>query len=209
VTRKTFYAIFAAGIALLCLAAWPFAKAHLQAVAVLRSVAAQPVPWIARDLTVPVTTEEFSFPIESASGHEQVRARLYIPQNKSHAPAMVIFHGVHYLGIDEPRLMSFASAMAGCGIRVLTPELPGIKDYHVSQDSVEMIGESVRWFAAQTGGPVGVMGLSFCGDRPALSCGLQVRRRGGLAGLDAARGRVLPDGPRRTSRWLGGGAAAA
>jgi acetyl esterase/lipase len=163
VTRKIFYAIFAAGIALLCLAAWPFAKTHLQAVAVLRSVAEQPVPWIARDLTVPVTTEEFSFPIDTASGHEQVRARLYIPQNKSHAPAMLIFHGVHHLGIDEPRLMSFASAMAGCGIRVLTPELPGIKDYHVSQDSVEMIGESVRWFAAQTGGPVGVMGLSFSG----------------------------------------------
>ena len=53
--------------------------------------------------------------------------------------------------------------MASCGIRVLTPELPGIKDYHVSQDSVEAIGESVKWFAAQTGGPVGVMGLSFSG----------------------------------------------
>ena len=65
---------------------------------------------------------------------------------------MVIFHGVHHLGIEEPRLMGFATAMAGCGIRVLTPELPGIKDYRVSQDSVEMIGESVRWFAAQTAG---------------------------------------------------------
>ncbi len=25
-------------------------------------------------------------------------------------------------------------AMASCGLRVLTPELPGIKDYHVSRD---------------------------------------------------------------------------
>jgi pimeloyl-ACP methyl ester carboxylesterase len=76
---------------------------------------------------------------------------------------MVIFHGVHHLGIDEPRMMGFAAAMAGCGIRVLTPELPGIKDYHVSQDSVETIGESVKWFAGQTRGAVGVMGLSFAG----------------------------------------------
>jgi len=76
---------------------------------------------------------------------------------------MVIFHGVHHLGIDEPRLMGFAAAMASCGFRVLTPELPGIKDYHVSQDSEEAIGKSVKWFAAQTGGPVGVMGLSFAG----------------------------------------------
>jgi acetyl esterase/lipase len=153
----------AAGIALLCLAAWPFASAHLQAVAVLRTVAGQPVPWVARELTVPVTTEDFSFPIVTANGQEQVRARVYIPQNRPHAPVMVIFHGVHHLGIDEPRLVGFASAMAGCGVRVLTPELPGIKDYHVSEDSVAAIGESVRWFAAQTGGPVGVMGLSFSG----------------------------------------------
>jgi acetyl esterase/lipase len=155
--------ILAAGIVLLCLAAWPFASAHLQAVAVLREVAGQPVPWVARELTVPVTTEDLSFPIETASGQEQVRARVYTPRNMPHAPAMVIFHGVHHLGIDEPRLMGFASAMAGCGIRVLTPELPGIKDYHVSQDSVATIGESVKWFATQTGGPVGVMGLSFSG----------------------------------------------
>jgi acetyl esterase/lipase len=121
------------------------------------------VPWIVRDLTVPVTTEDLSFPIETANGQQQVRARVYIPQNRPHAPAMVIFHGVHHLGIDEPRLVGFASAMAGCGIRVLTPELPGIKDYHVSEDSVAAIGESVKWFAAQTGGPVGVMGLSFSG----------------------------------------------
>jgi acetyl esterase/lipase len=153
----------AVGVVVLCLAFWPFAKAHLQAVAVLREVAGQPVPWATHNLMVPVTTEDLSFPIETANGQEQVRARVYIPQNRPHAPAMVIFHGVHHLGIDEPRLVGFASAMAGCGIRVLTPELPGIKDYHVSQDSVAAIGESVRWFAAQTGGPVGVMGLSFSG----------------------------------------------
>jgi acetyl esterase/lipase len=184
-------------------------------VAVLREVAGQPVPWVARELTVPVTTEDIGFPIETASGQEQVRARVYIPQNRPHAPAMVLFHGVHHLGIDEPRLVGFAAAMAGCGIRVLTPELPGIKDYHVSEDSVATIGESVKWFAAQTGGPVGVMGLSFSGGLalggppPAVSSSLQVYRRGGIAGLDAARGGLLPDRARRASRRLGGDAAAA
>jgi pimeloyl-ACP methyl ester carboxylesterase len=160
--RKTFYAIFAA-VVVLCGLAWPSAKAHLQVVVVLRQVAGQPVPWIARDLTAAVTTQEFSFPIETAIGPQQLRARLYTPQGRPNAPAMVILHGVHYQGIDEPRLMGFATAMASCGIRVLTPELPGIMDYHVSQVSVEEIGESVKWFAAQTGGPVSVMGLSFSG----------------------------------------------
>lgn len=161
--RKKLVVCLFAGMLVLCLAVTPFAKAHLQAVAVLREVAGQPVPWVAHDLTVPVTTKDFSLPIEAAGRPEQVRARLYTPLNKPNAPAMVIFHGVHHLGIDEPRLTGFATAMASCGIRVLTPELPGIKDYHVSQDSVATIGESVKWFAGQTGGPVGVMGLSFSG----------------------------------------------
>jgi dienelactone hydrolase len=150
-------------IVVLCAAAWPFAKSHLQAVAVMREVSGQPVPWVARAVTVAVTTENLSFPIESPTGHGLVRARLYLPDGKPNAPAMVIFHGVHHLGIDEPRLMGFAAAMASCGIRVLTPELPGIKDYHVSEDSVQTIAESVKWYAGETGGPVGVMGLSFAG----------------------------------------------
>ena len=146
-----------------CVAAWPFARAHLQAIAVLQKVAGQPVPWIARGVTVPVTTQDFSFAVEAPAGTQTVRARLYLPQGRPDAPAMVIFHGVHHLGIDEPRLMAFATAMASCGMRVLTPELPGIKDYHVSEDSVRTIGESAKWYAARTGGPVGVMGLSFSG----------------------------------------------
>ena len=144
-----------------CVLTWPTAKAHLQAVAVLREVTGQRVPWMARKLTAPVTTEDLTIPMEA--GQPPVRARLYLPQGTPDAPAMVIFHGVHHLGIDEPRLMGFARAMASCGIRVLTPELPGIKDYHVSQDSVRTIGESAKWYAGQTGGPVGVMGLSFSG----------------------------------------------
>jgi pimeloyl-ACP methyl ester carboxylesterase len=169
--RKMLFAVLAVGF--LCAVAWSSAKAHLQSVAVLREVAGQPVPMLARSMTVPVTTEEISLPIQTASGPQQIRARIYTPKNwtakdwtpqgRADAPAMVIFHGVHHLGIDEPRLTGFASALASCGIRVLTPELPGIKDYHVSQDSVTAIGESVRWFATQTGAPVGVMGLSFAG----------------------------------------------
>jgi pimeloyl-ACP methyl ester carboxylesterase len=138
-------------------------RAHVQAVAILREVGGQPVPWIARQVTVPVTTEDLSFAVGTATGPQTVRARLYLPQGKPNAPALVVFHGVHHLGIDEPRLMGFARAMASCGIRVLTPELPGIKDYHVGEESVRTIGESARWFAGQAGGPVGVMGLSFAG----------------------------------------------
>ena len=80
---------------------------------------------------------------------------------------MVVLHGVHHLGMDEPRLIAFAAGIASCGLRVLTPELPGIKDYQVSADSIRTIGDSAAWMAVQNPNgerrPVGVMGLSFSG----------------------------------------------
>jgi pimeloyl-ACP methyl ester carboxylesterase len=148
------------GIFVLALSAWPFAKDHLEAVSVLQQVSGKPVPsLIAHIVSHPIHTQDLNLNVESG----QVRARLYLPDNLPNAPALVVFHGVHYLGIDEPRLMSFAAAMASCGMRVLTPELPDIKDYHVDSTSTKTIGESVHWFAQRTGGPVGVMGLSFAG----------------------------------------------
>jgi acetyl esterase/lipase len=158
--RRIFYSLLLAGILVLAFAAWPFAKDHLEAVSVLQQVSGKPVPpLIARIVSHPIHTQDFTINVESGP----VRARLYLPSDLPNAPALVVFHGVHYLGIDEPRLMSFASAMASCGIRVLTPELPDIKDYHVDSTSTKTIGESAHWFAQRTGGPVGVMGLSFSG----------------------------------------------
>jgi pimeloyl-ACP methyl ester carboxylesterase len=141
-------------------AAWPFTKAHLQAVAVLRLVGGQPVPGIISKLLMePVSKKDVQF----ASADGVVKGRLYLPERHPDAPGLVVLHGVHHLGIDEPRLVGFATAIAGCGLRVLTPELQGIKDYHVDLDSVRVIGESAKWFAGQTDGPVGVLGLSFSG----------------------------------------------
>ena len=150
-------------IAACCAFEWPAVKAHLQAVCVLDSVSGQKAPWFARAVTTQVATEDLTFAIETPAGARVVRARMYEPQGGANAPAMVLLHGVHHLGIDEPRLMGFARAMAACGIRVLTPELPGIKDYHVDEDSVATIGQSVKWMAKRNGAPVGVMGLSFAG----------------------------------------------
>ncbi len=127
---------------------------------VLRLVAGQPVPWlVAKTVAQPVTTEEIQISGETGT----IRARLYRPAKSHDAPGLVVLHGVHHLGMDEPRLMGFAAAMASCGLQVLTPELPGIRDYHIDQSSVRVIGESTKWFAQKTGGPVGVMGLSFSG----------------------------------------------
>ena len=166
--RVVFNSLFGAGIVVFTLAGWPFVRAHLQAVAILQQVSGKPVPALARDIGArPIRTQDLT--LQVASG--KVRARLYLPVDKPNAPAMIVLHGVHHLGIDEPRLEAFASAMAGCGIRVLTPELPDIMDYHADAASIITIGQSTQWFAKQTGGPVGVMGLSFSGGLALIAAG--------------------------------------
>ena len=147
--------------------AWPAMRAHLQAIAVLDLVGNKPVPaplhWL---VSGRVTTTDITLPLASGP----VRARLYTPAGKPNAPAFIVLHGVHHLGMDEPRLIAFAASMASCGLRVLTPELPAIKDYHVGPASIDSIGDSAAWLAHENGDrPVGVMGLSFSGSLALLA----------------------------------------
>src|SRR5512142_1289126 len=93
-----------------------------------------------------------------------VRARLYVPVGVQRAPGLVIVHGVHHLGIEEPRLVAFARAMSSSGMVVLTPEVASLADYTVDPAAIDLIGESARQLAERLGTPrVGVMGLSFAG----------------------------------------------
>lgn len=98
-----------------------------------------------------------------------VRARLYIPRGVAHPPGMVIVHGVHHLGIDEPRLIKFARAVSASGIRVLTPELPALADYQIDDRSIPVIGEAARSLSTEMGRRVGLLGLSFAGGLSLLT----------------------------------------
>ncbi len=104
---------------------------------------------------------ESSMEIRTSGG--PIRARLYTPQGIANAPGMLVVHGVHHLGIDEPRLVAFARALASSGIQVLTPELPALADYHVDPHSIDLIGASARDFAQTLGHKVGILGISFGG----------------------------------------------
>ncbi len=166
----------AAAAIVLAFAGWPEVRVHLQSAAVLDIVADKPVPkWLRRFVNEPIQVRDLELPLASGA----VRARLYTPLWPKNAPAIVVLHGVHHLGIDEPRLVNFATAMAACGIEVLTPELPDIKDYQVGANSIATIGESAEWLTETNHGrPVGVLGLSFSG---------------GLSLLAAADERYQPD----------------
>jgi acetyl esterase/lipase len=174
-------------------ASWRSVYAHLQALALLKMVSGEKLSApLARTATEPVSVTDLT--LQTADG--PVRARLYTPSLHPHAPGMVVFHGVHYLGMDEPRLMAFAQAMSACGLTVLTPELPDIKDYRVSERSVKVIGASAVWFAQHMQQPVSVMGLSFSGGlalvgaadpafRPSMKMVLAVGSQGAMGRVAA------------------------
>jgi pimeloyl-ACP methyl ester carboxylesterase len=106
--------------------------------------------------------------VQTADG--PIPARLYVPRGVTNPPGMVILHGVHHLGIEEPRLIAFSRAISSSGIVVLTPELKDIADYHVSRSAIDTIGAAAKSLSAQLGGAkVGVMGLSFSGGLSLLA----------------------------------------
>ena len=139
---------------------WPKTRAYLHAAAILGQLNGEPVPRLLRSIAaMPLTTRTLTIP--SSAG--LVTARLYTPVNRPNAPGLVLIPGVHYLGMDEPRLITFARSMAACGLRVLTPELPGSRDYRIQPADVQVIGSSIQWLQRTTGRRVGLMSLSFSG----------------------------------------------
>ena len=139
----------------------------------------------------PLVTSEFGvesvdIPADVTSSKTSVvRARIYRPV--VHGPGkprgLVLGHGVHWLGIDEPRLVGLARAFAKAGVVVLTPELGPLADYRVDDEgNLDALRVSVRYLARDPGvqsGGVGLLGVSFAGglslrvaSEPALAADL-------------------------------------
>lgn len=121
---------------------------------------------VARSESKDVRTENVSFPVAS----EVIPARLYLPFGVAHPPGIVVVHGIHHLGIDDPRFVSFARALAGDGFAVFTPVVASLADYHVDAASIPTIGASAGWLAARLGADrVTMITLSFSGGLALLA----------------------------------------
>ncbi len=101
---------------------------------------------------------------------DPIRARLYLPREASRG-SLVLVPGVHHLGIDEPRLVRFARAVAASGVIVLTPEIRALIDYRIEGASADEIGEAAHALHQRVGRPVGLMGVSFAGGLALLAAG--------------------------------------
>jgi pimeloyl-ACP methyl ester carboxylesterase len=138
--------------------------------------------------------------VEYAGG--SARAHLYLSPVSPHR-CLVIGHGVHYKGIEEPRLVRFSSELANAGAVVLTPELSDLADYRVTRSGAEVLGESVRVLSRRcpAGSKVGLLGFSFAGGLAllaALDAGVSERLAyvasvGGYHDLQRVLGFLLTD----------------
>jgi pimeloyl-ACP methyl ester carboxylesterase len=101
--------------------------------------------------------------------HGPLRYRMYTPQDVQNPGGVVLLHGVHHLGIEDPRMWALARALAGAGVLVMTPELQDLADYRVSARTIDVIGDSAVVLSTRTQRKVGLLGLSFAGGLSLLA----------------------------------------
>ena len=114
-------------------------------------------------------------PVKEEAGTAQtpqgtLRFRVYLPQDIDHPGGVVLLHGIHQLGIEDPRLSSLARAMAASGVAVMTPQIQDLTEYRVTPESIDVIGSSATVFSVKLGEPrVGLIGMSFAGGLSLLA----------------------------------------
>ena len=143
------------------------AQNYLQAASLLERVSDPHASgWIANYDVHPVDVHDTTFDFRGKA----IAARVYLPRGVAFAPGIVVVHGMHELGIDEPRLVSFARSLAASGFFVMTPLVPGIADYRIQAESADAIGSAARAFAQQLEVPkVGIFAISFSGGLALLA----------------------------------------
>jgi len=146
---------------------YPTLQNYLRAASLLERIADPGARgWIANYGVHPIAVRDETFDFQGRS----IPARLYAPQGVRSAPGIVVVHGMHELGINEPRLVNFARALAASGFVVMTPLVPGIAEYRVEPESADLIGTAAVAFAHELNVPkVGVLCVSFSGGLALLA----------------------------------------
>jgi dienelactone hydrolase len=118
----------------------------------------------------PVGTRDLLIPTR----HGPISSRLYEPAT---APlgSLLVYPGIHAGGVDEPRLVMFATRLAATGIRVITVPLPDLRVYRITAASTDAIEDTAIWTTNDAqlapGGRVGLVGISFAGGLALVAAG--------------------------------------
>jgi pimeloyl-ACP methyl ester carboxylesterase len=160
-SRKLTYLLFVSIFLVLAILAFRQpVEAHLRAAAVLTKLSDPAAKGMLMRVADQPFTEEEGTALTPAG---PLKFRLYIPRNGTQEGGIVLLHGVHHLGIEDPRLKNFSRAMAGAGVEVMTPELQDLADYRVTARTIDTIGSAAVILSTRMKQRVGLIGLSFAG----------------------------------------------
>ena len=117
-----------------------------------------------------VDTRDVTVPTRNGA----IGSRFYRP-SLDHAPAIVVFPGVHGGGIDEPRLVALSRRIAAAGATVLAVPIPELRRYELTTKATDAMEDVIRWAAANRefapSGRVGVVAVSFAGGLALVAAG--------------------------------------
>lgn len=160
-SRKLTYVLFLVlFLVLAALVLRQVAETHLRAAAVLTLLNDPNAHGVIADFARQPFTEQ---PGSALVAEGPMKFRLYVPEGGARNGGIVLLHGVHHLGMDDPRLINLARALAGSGVEVMTPELEDLADYRITPRTIDTIGASAVILSTKLKRRVGVIGLSFAG----------------------------------------------
>ncbi len=110
--------------------------------------------------------------VEGASRH----LRLRTGDAESPRPVILLLHGLHYLGPDDPRFRRIAAVLAQTGAEVIAPYLSDFLGLALSPRALDEASAALVTASERAGGPVGVMSISF-GSIAALHLGATAPER--------------------------------
>ncbi len=154
---------------------WPALLGHIRAGILLDRLSGQRVTRIQKLVSGPVAQTVVEIP----SATQPIRAHLWQRKRGTIGRGIVIVHGFSPVGDEYGDMAEAADNLAGGGFVVLTPTIPPLTHYLVSDEGMRMIGDSAVWLAKKTGGPVTVLAISFSGGL-ALVTAVQPEYRGSL-----------------------------
>ena len=158
-----------AALLLLLLVAFLYSplQLHLHAASLLLDLEPEKRPgWLPRIPGYAVRVQQ----LPAAADPDIGRTRLYLPGDREGVPGVVLVHGIHRLGIDEPRLAAFAHSLAAVGVAVSTPEMTELTEYRIEESTVTAIGSAAAAMARHTEyRTAGVIGISVAGGLALLA----------------------------------------
>lgn len=138
---------------------WPVLLAHVRAGVLLDRLSGQRVTRLQRLVAGPVSVTAVQIPTAT----QPISAHLFRRARAAGGRGIVIVHGFSPIGDSYGELASAADNLAAGGFVVLTPTIPPLTHYLVTDEGMRMIGDSAVWLAKETGSPVTVIAISFSG----------------------------------------------